>query len=65
MTVILVDSPDGDGPPPQPVVDLAELDAAIARFERIQSIGGGLLSHATLGLRTLRGIRDQLTAEQP
>lgn len=53
MNVLVVETPD----PPDPtavLVPIEGLKATIARLERMQSIGAGLLSNATVALRTLR-----------
>lgn len=55
MTVLVVD-PARPAPDPATTafVPVEELRATIARLERMQSIGAGILSNATVALRTLR-----------
>lgn len=52
MNVLVVDQPDQ--PEPTTALPVEDLKAVIARLERMQSIGAGLLSNATVALRTLR-----------
>ena len=54
MNVLVVETPDPPSDPTAVLVPIEDLRATIARLERMQSIGAGLLSNATIALRTLR-----------
>lgn len=54
MNVLVVDPTQTQTDPSTALVPVEDLHAVIARLERMQSIGAGLLSNATIALRTLR-----------